>query len=132
MVERTAADKVSDFEDFVRMAAIALRQIAQVVVVHADQIVVGGKIAVFQAAADKTAVRNAHFAEDVVGALVHEFAVMPAGGAGTGAGYSEAALCSGMAEQVFGHRRSADVAQADEQDALHGFRLPFGFWVRCG
>ena len=106
--------QVGDFEDFAGMAAEALFQLGQVVVVHGQQVVEIGQILRAHASAHKAAAVDAFVGKDFQAAAVHAFAIVPAGRARTGGVHRQAAGGSHAAAEIFGHRRATDVAQANE------------------
>ena len=113
-------DEVGEFEQFFGMSAEAFFQLGEVGVVHGDEVVETLPVAVFHAAAGEAARVDAVAAQHGFGFAVHVFAVVPAGSARAG-GLDlggQAAFGGGAAHDVFGHRRAADVAEADKQDKV--------------
>ena len=113
-------NQVGEFELFSGAAAELPFQFGQVVVVHGNDEVVMRRVFAADFAAGKSVGGNAVRLEFGPGALVHAFAVVPAGRARAG-GFDEvrqAAFGGLVAQDVFGHRRAADVAEADKQDKV--------------
>ena len=113
--------KVGYLEDFAGVAAEALLQFSQVVVVHGQQVVEIGQILRPYAAAHKAAAVDAFVGEDFQAAAMHAFAVVPAGCARAGGVHRQASGGGHAAAEIFGHRRAADVAQANEQNLNGAF-----------
>ena len=110
-------DEVGEFEDFVRVFAEHFFQFGKVVVIHGDDEVEFIEIFGTHFAAGKTLMVDAVGGEGFARALVHVFAVVPAGCAcAVGAdavGY--ACFAGAVAQDVFRHGGAADVAEADEE-----------------
>ena len=102
--------------------------IAQVAVVHHDDIIVILQCVGWYFAAAEIARFNRQAVQNFRSAAVHVFAVVPARSARTGHVHGNAALLRHVAQDVFSHGRAADVAQADEQDFFHHRTLVVEKW----